>query len=149
MLKRILVGLTLCATPALAYDCNTSCDDVASFRYPCPTWNDLGRKCTGREPQTWAVCQLAKEASCRIWEQAVAKAGPVLRPRLENQFNRNSWESAERNGTTNDYTTSCVAAGVAACGAAGGELGGPWGAAIAGGIGTFVSFRICSQSQSW
>jgi len=150
MLKKVIL-MTALAIPqaALAYDCDSDCGKVASFRYPCPTFGNPGRKCTGREPVQYAACETQKAVSCELWKRAADYAADKIKPMLEDRFNARSWAHAEATGTQNDYMASCVAAGVAACSILGSELGGPWGGALSGAIGTFVSFRVCEQSRTW
>jgi hypothetical protein len=105
--------------------------------------------CKGREPIEYAACETAKAASCKIWDGAVNFASGKLKPMLEDRFNSETWASAEASGNGTEYMASCVAAGVAAATILGTELGGPWGSAMSGAIGTFVSFRICEQSRTW
>lgn len=143
-----LIGF-LIAQSAYAWDCDSDCGHSSSFRYPCPTFGNPGRMCSGRDVVTFSACESAKFASCQIWNGAVDFASGKIKPMLQGQFNAGTWSAAQQNGTTNDYMASCVAAGVAACSILGTELGGPWGSALSGAIGTFVSFRICEQSQSW
>jgi hypothetical protein len=58
--------LSLVAPKAQAFDCYTDCGTVASFKYPCPTLSNPHRRCTGREPGTFAACQTTKVAACNI-----------------------------------------------------------------------------------
>jgi hypothetical protein len=148
MMKRVIIGLML-ATNAYGFDCNSDCGKAAEFKYPCPTFGNPGRKCKGREPVEFASCETVKLASCKMWNGAVDFASGKLKPMLEGRFNAGSWAAAETNGTQPEYMASCVAAGVAASTILGTELGGPWGSAMSGAIGTFVSFRICEQSRTW
>jgi len=149
MLKKILsvVAVGLVSSVALGYDCNSDCSG-GGYSYPCPNWNNPGKMCHGDLPNDPA-CLTAKEASCQIWEGAVNFAEPKVRPLLEGKFNHNTWAAAQANGSTDQYEASCVAAGVTAFGVLGAELGGPWGGALTGAVGTFVSFRLCDQSKSW
>ena len=147
-MKKILLSF-LISTKAFGFDCNSDCGKAAEFRYPCPTFGNPGRMCRGREPVEYAACESAKVASCQVWNGAVAAVSHKIKPMLESRFNAGSWAQAEASGTGTEYMASCVAAGVAACSILGTELGGPWGAAMTGAIGTFVSFRICEQSRTW
>lgn len=151
-MKRRLVAMVIglgMSTVSLAFDCNSDCGKAAEFRYPCPTFGNPGRMCRGREPVEYAACESAKVASCKIWNGAVDYASDKLKPMLQGRFNAGSWAQAEASGTGTEYMASCVAAGVAAATILGTELGGPWGSAMSGAVGTFVSFRICEQSRSW
>lgn len=148
--KALLTVLVVTASPqALADDCSTDCGAAAAFRYPCPTFGNPGRKCTGRNPARYASCETAKRLSCQIWDGAVNYATPRIRPMLEGTFNAGSWRAASENGDAGKYMAECIAAGVAACGALGVQLGGPWGGVISGAMGVFVSDRICEQSKAW
>jgi hypothetical protein len=147
-MKRLILGLMLSAN-AYGFDCNSDCGKAAEFRYPCPTFKNPGRKCKGREPVEYASCETVKLASCKMWNGAVDFASGKLKPMLQGRFNAGSWAQAETSGTQPEYMASCVAAGVAASTILGTELGGPWGSAMSGAIGTFVSFRICEQSRTW
>lgn len=51
---------------ASAIDCYTDCGAVASFRYPCPTFSNPGRKCTGRDPVVYGSCEATKVAACQV-----------------------------------------------------------------------------------
>jgi hypothetical protein len=147
-MKRILFSLLL-STNAFGYDCNSDCGKAAEFKYPCPTFGNPGRKCKGREPVEYAACETVKLASCKMWDGAVDYASGKLKPILQGRFNAGTWAQAEASGTGTEYMASCVAAGVAGATILGTELGGPWGSAMSGAIGTFVSFRICEQSRAW
>jgi hypothetical protein len=149
MQKTLAVGAFLLSTSALGFDCNSDCGAAARFKYPCPTFGNPGRMCRGTEPVEYAACESVKAASCKLWNGAVGAVGHKIRPYLESRFNAGTWAQAQANGGETDYMASCVAAGVSACTLAGTELGGPWGAAMSGAIGTFVSFRVCEQSRSW
>jgi hypothetical protein len=147
-MKRVIFGLMISAN-AYGFDCNSDCGAAARFRYPCPTFGNPGRMCDGREPVEYAACESAKVASCKIWAGAVDFASGKLKPMLEDRFNSGTWASAEASGNGTEYMASCVAAGVAGATILGTELGGPWGSAMSGAIGTFVSFRVCEQSRTW
>lgn len=150
MLKKfVATGLMVLASQAYGWDCDSDCGHSARFRFPCPTFGKPHRMCNGRDPATYSACETAKFASCQLWEGAVGLTQDKIKPMLQGTFNSGTWAAAQENGTTNDYMASCVAAGVSAAAIAGAELAGPWGPAIGGSIGTFVSFRICEQSRSW
>lgn len=150
-MRQWVVGAILAVTAgeAVAVQCDTDCGRVAAFKYPCPSVRKPYRKCEGREPAVWSSCQTVKFASCEVWEKAVDAATPKLRPHLERRWNRHTWQHAEATGGADEYMATCVAAGVAVAAASGTELGGPWGGAVSGGLGTFVSWRICDQSKKW
>lgn len=61
-----------------AIDCNTDCGKFASFRYPCPTFGNPGRKCTGRDPVKYSTCETAKQASCKILKPVIKKIGQAI-----------------------------------------------------------------------
>ena len=132
---------------SFAYDCNSDCSG-RGYDYPCPTWKDPGRTCHGNLPPD-PLCLTSKKASCEIWEGAVTYASEKIKPLLKPNFNHVTWAAAQTTDTTDQYTQTCVAAGIAACGALGAELGGPWGGVVSGALGTFVSFRVCDQSKTW
>lgn len=140
---------TTAAAPAFAYQCDDDCGHIARFRYPCPTFSNPGRKCTGRDPVQYGACETAKAASCEIWRGAVNYAAPRMRPLMEGEFNAGSWRAAVESDKETEYMTKCQAAGVAAAAALGAQLGGPWGAGVTGGIGLFVAYQVCEQSRSW
>ena len=50
---------------AFGADCQTDCNAVAKFSYPCPVSADLHRKCVGREPGIYLTCEATKRNSCR------------------------------------------------------------------------------------
>ncbi len=149
-MKAFALGLLLgISSPAMAVDCDSDCGQIASFTYPCPTPRKPWRKCEGREPTVWASCQAAKSTSCELWSAALDFARDKIKPHLEGRFNSRTWMRAQIEGKEEEYMLNCVAAGVAVCGALGTELSGPWGGAVTGGLGTFVSWRLCKQSQAW
>jgi hypothetical protein len=147
--KLILAAAVLVPSVGYGYDCNSDCGLIASFNYPCPTFRKPGRKCQGRNPATYLTCESAKAVSCKLWQSAVDYAEPRMKPFLIGEFNAEKWKMAEENGTTDVYMAYCTAAGIGACSALGAELGGPWGAALSGSIGTFVSWKVCDQSKKW
>lgn len=63
-----VTALSFISVNANAFDCYTDCGAVAHFTYPCPTFHNPHRRCDGREPNTFAVCQSAKVAACQILE---------------------------------------------------------------------------------
>ena len=138
---------------AYSYDCATNCSQAAMHTVwtPCPTMRKPFRNCAnaGYDPADKGVCEVAREASCKIWNGAVSYASSKVKPILQGRFNHGAWMQAAETGHTADYDTQCQAAGVAACAALGAELGGPWGAGLSGSIGLFVSTRICEQSKAW
>jgi hypothetical protein len=149
-MRKLVVAMALSLSSiGYGWDCDSDCGKSARFRYPCPTFGNPGRKCDGRDPATYTACETAKFASCQIWDGAVGAVSGKIKPMLQGTFNSGTWAHAENTGTTGDYMASCVAAGVSACAILGAELAGPWGPAIGGSIGTFVSFRVCEQSRSW
>lgn len=151
-LERAVLSFMLAAGaagPALADDCATDCGDAASYTYPCPTPRNPHRRCEGRNPVRYASCEVAKAASCQIWEGAVGYVVPRIKPLMEGSFNASRWAAAQQEGSPDAYMSQCMAAGVAACGALGAQLGGPWGGVVSGALGVFVSARACEQSKSW
>jgi hypothetical protein len=150
MLKKILIASSLItASISYGYDCNSDCGKAAQFKYPCPTFGKPHRMCKGRDPVEYSACETVKMASCKMWEGAVDFAKDKMKPILRDRFNAGTWANAEGSGQQQEYMASCVAAGVSAAAILGTELGGPWGSAMGGAIGTFVSFRICEQSRTW
>ena len=134
---------------ASAWDCNTDCGAAAKFRYPCPTFGNPGRKCDGRNPTVYAACSTDQAVSCRLWESIEASVHHDLQTVLEPNFNHHTYAAAEADGQQNYYMGECQAAAIATCSAIGAKLGGPWGAALSGAAGVFISYRICDQSQKW
>jgi len=130
-------------------DCNTNCESWAGFNYPCPNLRNPTKVCRGTEPTTYATCAAAKVASCELWQHAADSIEEKIKPMLIDNFNAQVWAQATADGTRSEYMVKCEAAFVAAAAALGGQLGGPWGAAVTGGIGTFVGFQICNQSTKW
>ena len=131
---------------ANAYDCNSNCKEEAKFKYPCPTWNNPGRKCTGINPAKLAACEADKAISCRLWNSAVSFFAPKVKPHLVSRFNKERYESS---GDKQEYIRDCIAAATAVLATIGAEIGGPWGALATGAAGIFVSKRICIQSTKW
>jgi len=154
--KRFIVAFmsVLFVSSGYAYggvDCSTDCARKASFRYPCPTVRNPGRKCEGREPTTYLACETTKKTSCELWQGALRAVAPRLKDMLSGTFNAGSWAAATEGGDEDmkEYMIKCESAGVAACAALGAAYGGPWGAGLSGAIGVFVAYEVCNQSTRW
>lgn len=105
--------------------------------------------CEGREPGTYAACEVAKAASCKLWKEIQHAVEGEVRAVLEPNFNQRTYEDAEKEGRQKEYMAKCEAAGIAICAALGAKYGGVWGAALSGAAGTFISWRLCEQSMRW
>jgi hypothetical protein len=68
---------------------------------------------------------------------------------LKIHFNHATWAAAEANHDQQSYLGECEAAGVSIAAAVGAKVGGPYGAALSGAVGVFVSDRLCEQSETW
>lgn len=151
-LKWCLFTLLL-ASPVQAYDCMSNCTEAAKHRVnlPCPTWDKPGRTCPNVvfDPAEKALCETQREASCKVFEDIYDYVKDKVRPELEKNFNARTWQKADEEDKEQEYDIQCRAAGVAICAAIGAEFGGPWGAALSGSVGLFVSTRLCEQSKSW
>ena len=145
----LVFGMLLSTLAFGGVDCNTNCESWAGFNYPCPNWRNPTKVCKGVEPTSYAMCASAKVASCELWQAALNFATDKIKPMLEKDFNAQVWAQATTDGERTEYMIKCEAAFVAASAALGAELGGPWGAAVTGGVGTFVGFQICNQSTKW
>ena len=146
----ILLSIFFDVAPAYAgIDCNTNCESWAGFNYPCPNLRTPRKMCKGTEPTSYAACSAGKVASCQMWNQAVDVITDKIKPMLIDSFNSQTWSEAIDHGETSEYMIKCEAAFIAAAAALGAQLGGPWGAAVTGGVGTFVGFQICNQSTKW
>lgn len=143
------IAMVFPAGSAFAYDCNTDCGNAAEFTYPCPTFSNPGRKCTGRDPGIYATCETAKAVSCSLWAEVENALGGRIRAALEPTFNAASYKTAEEEGKEREYLALCESAGVSICAAIGAEYGGPYGAALSGAAGVFISYRLCEQSRHW
>lgn len=151
-MRRILSAFFLSIFSVSAYagiDCNTDCESWAGFNYPCPNLRNPRKMCKGTEPTTYAMCATAKVASCELWQKAADSIEAKVKPMMIDSFNAQVWAQATSDGERTEYMIKCEAAFVAISAALGAELGGPWGAAVTGGIGTFVGFQICNQSTKW
>ena len=153
MRLRVLLLLLFTATTAYGYDCSSNCTEAAThmMRRPCPTGRDPFRMCDRPilNPIEKGLCETQREFSCNLWNSAADYAHDKVKPLLEGTFNHQAWVKADEDDKEKEYDIQCQAAGVAACAALGSQLGGPWGAAVSGSVGLFVSTRICDQSKSW
>ena len=133
----------------LAYDCNSDCHEEAKFRYRCPTVSNPGRKCTGVNPAKKAACEADKAVSCGLWESIYDHFAGQIKDSLKGSFNAQTYAKAVDDGEEAEYLALCQTAGVSVCVALGASYGGPWGAALSGAAGTFISYRLCHQSRAW
>jgi len=133
----------------VAYDCNADCGAAARFRYPCPTFGNPGRKCTGKNHVKYAACEADKAVSCRLWNATVNALLPKVKPTLSRRFNASTYREAKESDRETIYFAECQAAAIALCVAAGHQVGGGYGAVIAGAGGTFVASQICLKSMHW
>lgn len=141
----ILAAALLLGSASHGYDCNTDCGKAAEFRYPCPTPTHPGRKCTGRNPAKYVVCETDKAVSCRLWNEAVDFFEPIVKPHLIHRFNASTYHPDKHN----EYVIECTAAAVAVLAAVGSTYGPPWGTLAGGAAGFFVGKRLCIQSTKW
>jgi hypothetical protein len=77
-MRKIVCALLLLALPnaaAYATSCDTDCGAKAEFRYPCPTPLDPGRKCTGRNPEIFSLCETEKAGACEDLARQLIAAG--------------------------------------------------------------------------
>lgn len=94
--------LVFSGSASYAVDCTTDCGKVASFRYPCPTFRNPRRMCTGREPAAYATCETTKQASCRVLRPVIKKLGQAIAKdsRVLKKAKDGGWtnDSCRRNG---------------------------------------------------
>ncbi len=149
-LSALLMGLAI-STVAMAIDCNSDCGEIASFRYPCPTFSNPGRQCDGRDPGTYAACEVTKAASCELFQGLQNAIGGQVKDALKPNFNAQTFAAAVESGPHGDeeYLAKCEAAGIAICAGIGAQIGGPYGAAASGAAGVFVAYQLCHQSETW
>ena len=131
---------------SFAFTCNTDCGKAAKFKYPCPTFSNPGRKCTGKNPGLYASCEVDKKVSCDLWENAVKFFTDKVKPSLSLHYNANTYAYTENK---EEYIIECVAAATASIATIGAIFAGPWGALATGAPGLFISKRICIQSTKW
>lgn len=142
----LLITMLFASTQGYAaYQCNADCGAEASYRYPCPTFGNPGRKCRGRNPVKYATCEADKAASCRAVAFFTAKTKPMLKP----HFNAQTYQASVENNETAKYMGLCSAAAASACAVIGAKYAAEWGAFLSGAGGVFLSYQICSQSTKW
>lgn len=149
MKRVLLISLLFFNQTSHAYDCNSDCHEEASYRYPCPTFRNPGRKCGAKNPVKFALCESSKIVSCELWNGTVAFFIDHVKPMLQDQFNAETYRKAEVSDETAQYMVQCTAAATASCAVVGSQFTGPWGAVIGGAGGAFVSTQICQQSTKW
>ncbi|WYD79986.1 MAG: hypothetical protein V8K32_11785 [Candidatus Electrothrix gigas] len=142
----VLFVLMFFVPSAQAVNCDTDCGKEARFKYPCPTFSNPGRKCTGKNHARYAACETEKKVSCDLWNRAVNFFKPKVKPMLKGRYNAGTYANAS---DKNDYLVECTAAAVAALSAVGSSYGPPYGTLAGGAAGFFVGKRICIQSQKW
>lgn len=81
--------------------CDTDCDDLSEFKYPC-----LGGMCKGYDPRIRIPCLGAKELACRQWENM--KKGVV-----DNMAHMVASNTAVVDAAKGWTTSTCVASGSA------------------------------------
>ena len=149
IIATVFTSTFLQSNTGYSIDCNTDCGKHANFRYRCPTFGNPGRKCTGRDHNKYAACEVTKRSSCDLWERFYQLSKDSAKPILKLRYNKNTYANATKDGKVDEYVVECTAAAVAVISAIGAEIGGPYGALGAGVAGVFVAKRICIQSQSW
>ncbi len=148
MSKLVFFGtLALAGGPQAAwgYSCDSDCGAEAAFRYPCPTFGNPGRKCTGKNPAKYAACEADKAVSCELMDSAVDFFAPKVKPLMVGQFNASTYNPDREQ----EYVLDCTAAAVAALAVVGSAYGPPYGTLAGGAAGLFIGKRICIQSTTW
>lgn len=114
------------------YGCDTDCGAAASFRYPCPTFRNPGRKCTGKNHVKYAACEADKAVACRMMNAINEKAYQLAMTGKENETIQDR----------NDCVI-IVTAGLAAYGTA---HGGPWVGLATGAAGGAAASLACRKA---